>query len=156
MFILLAFAALIASPFWLLAVVVKLISAALPGRRTARGVHLMRWCAAMAAVAAVGIYVMGLGAVQFATNEAESGANSSPAPACRATAPGNVEDLSGHRPSYLPLRFDCVLDDGTTYPSSSSYGWLNVLTIGFGASAVVLVAAGRLAAEHRVPDRAGA
>ncbi|MGW2083407.1 hypothetical protein ACWCOW_42365, partial [Streptomyces sp. NPDC001939] len=55
----------------------------------------------------------------------------------------------GHRTSYVPLRFDCVLDDGTTYPSSSGYAWLNGLTAAFGVTAGVLVVTAGFVTERR-------
>ncbi|WP_432178388.1 hypothetical protein [Streptomyces sp. NBC_00063] len=141
MFVFLALPALLAIPVWIVAVVVKFISVALPGRRADWSRDLLRWCAAMAAAAAVGLYMLGLGAVQLSAHESESGASSSPAPSCRDTGvdDSTLQHLVGHRTSYVPLRFDCVLDDGTTYPSSNGYAWLNGLTAVFGATAGVLV-----------------
>ncbi|MFG2476320.1 hypothetical protein [Streptomyces fagopyri] len=158
MFILLALAALLAAPLWAIALVVMLLSVALPGRRPDGGVRLLRWGAAMTAAAAVLLLLMGLGAVELSDNESRSGADSSPAPACRDAAPHLGEHLVGHRASYLPPAFDCVLDDGTTYPSSEGYAWLNgsVVTC---AVASVLLALGavyttdrRSARRMRVPD----
>ncbi|MER6621542.1 hypothetical protein [Streptomyces sp. NPDC000931] len=143
MFVLLAFAALLAAPVWVVAVVVKLLSAVLPGRRSDWGVRLLHWGAGMAAAAAVMLLVMVLGAVQLSDHESRSGTNSSPAPACRDAAPHLVEHLVGHRASYLPPAFDCVLEDGTTYPSSESYVWLNGLVVTCAAVSALLVAGGR-------------
>lgn len=83
MLALLGLAALFASPLWCIAVLVKLVSAALPGRRPDRAAHLLRWSAGMAVAAAVGCYLLSSGAVAFAEHESRSGADSSPAPACR-------------------------------------------------------------------------
>lgn len=83
MLALLGLAALFASPLWCVAVVVKLVSVALPGRRPDWGVHLLRWSAGMAVAAAVGCSLLSSGAVAFAEHESRSGADSSPAPACR-------------------------------------------------------------------------
>lgn len=141
MFVLLAFAALFAAPVWGIAVVVKLLSVVLPGRRSDGGVRLLRWGAGMAAAGAVMLLVMALGAVQLSDHESRSGTDSSPAPACRDASPHLVERLVGHRASYLPPAFDCVLEDGTTYPSSESYVWLNGLAA-TGAAASVLLAMG--------------
>lgn len=141
MFVLLAFAALFTVPVWGIAVIVKLVSVVLPGRPPDWGVRLLRWGAGMAAAAAVILLVLALGSVQASDHESRSGTNSSPAPACRNAAPHLVEGLVGHRASYLPPAFDCVRDDGTTYPSSGSYAWLNGLVVTW-ATASVLLAAG--------------
>ncbi|MFJ8006693.1 hypothetical protein [Streptomyces fagopyri] len=158
MFILLGLAALLATPIWAIAVVVMLLSVALPGRRPDWGVRTLRWGAAMTAAAAVLLLFMGLGAVEQSDNESRSGADSSPAPACRDAAPHLQEHLVGRRASYLPPVFDCVLDDGTTYPSSEGYAWLNGLVVTF-AVASVLLAMGAVyttdrqsARRIRVPD----
>lgn len=120
MFVLLALAALLAAPVWAIAVVVKLLSVVLRGRRPDRRVGLLRWGAGMAAAAGIILLAMALGAVEMSDHESRSGTDSSPAPACRDAAPHLVEHLVGHRASYLPPSFDCVLDDGTTYPSSGA------------------------------------
>ena len=151
-FVLLAVPALLATPVWIIAVVVKLLSVALPGRRADWSLDLLRWCAAMAAAAAVGLYAIGLGAVQLAEHESQSGADSSPAVSCRDVETSTLEHLVGSRPSYVPLGFDCVLDDGTTYPSSSGYAWVNGLSVGFGLGAVVLAVAGGYVVERRAGD----
>ncbi|PJN11749.1 hypothetical protein CG723_12895 [Streptomyces sp. CB01635] len=149
-FVFLALPALVAIPVWVVAVVVKFVSVALPGRRADWSLDLLRWCAAMAAAAAAGLYVLGLGAVQLSEHESESGASSSPAPSCRdAVDDSTLQHLVGHRTSYVPLRFDCVLDDGTTYPSSSGYAWLNGLTAAFGVTAGLLVVTAGLVTEAR-------
>ncbi|WP_171114064.1 MULTISPECIES: hypothetical protein [unclassified Streptomyces] len=152
MFVLLAFAALFAAPVWVIAVVVKLLSVVLPGRRSDWGVRLVRWGAGMSAAGAVMLLVMALGAVELSDHESRSGTDSSPAPACRDASPHLVERLVGHRASYLPPAFDCVLDDGTTYPSSESYVWLNGLAVTC-AAASVLLAVGARCATHRQAER---
>ncbi|MET7369464.1 hypothetical protein ABZS61_27105 [Streptomyces sp. NPDC005566] len=151
MFSMLVFPAILAGPVWLIAVLVKLISVCLPGRRADWSVDLLRWCAGMSVAAVVGLCAWGVGTVQLLTHESESGANSSPSPACREALPTAVENISGYRPSYVPLGFDCVLNDGTTYPSSSGYAWANALIVGFGVSAVVLVVAAGHARARRAP-----
>ncbi|MET8413552.1 hypothetical protein ABZV34_36865 [Streptomyces sp. NPDC005195] len=142
-FMLPAIAAVIATPLWVIAVVVKLLSVALPGRRTDWGVRLLRWSAGMTALAAVMLLAMALGAVELSDNESRSGADSSPAPACRDAAPHRVERLAGHRASYFPPAFDCVLDDGTTYPGSEGYVWLDSLVITCAAASVLLAVGAR-------------
>jgi hypothetical protein len=142
-FTLLGVAALFAVPVWAIAVIVKLLSLVWPGRRPDWGVRLLRWGAGMMAVAAAMVLVMALGAVELSDHESRSGADSSPAPACRDGVPRHlVLRLEGHRASYLPPAFDCVLDDGTTYPSSGGYVWMNGLVLACtGASALLAVGA---------------
>ncbi|GHJ98648.1 hypothetical protein ACWEWI_03125 [Streptomyces sp. NPDC003753] len=149
MLVLLALPALLASPVWLIAVVVKVLSAALPGRRPDWALDLLRWCAVMAAVAAVGLYLIGLGAVDYAAHESESGADSTPSPSCRDVPRDVREHLVGYRPSHLPLGFDCVLDDGTTYSGSGVYTWMNALVAAFGLGAAALTVAWGCATERR-------
>jgi hypothetical protein len=159
MFVLLALAALLAAPVWAIAVVVKLLSVVLRGRRPDRRVGLLRWGAGMAAAAGIILLAMALGAVEMSDHESRSGTDSSPAPACRDAAPHLVEHLVGHRASYLPPSFDCVLDDGTTYPSSGGYVWFNGLVVMCAAVSGLLAVGARYrtARETRVPDleRAG-
>ncbi|MEU0577978.1 hypothetical protein ABZ465_11900 [Streptomyces griseoincarnatus] len=73
---------------------------------------------------------------------------------CRDAAPHLVERLVSHRVSYLPPSFDCVLEDGTTYPSSGGYVWLNGLVVTCAAVCVLLAVGARCrtAREMRVPD----
>lgn len=133
-------ATLFASPLWCIAIVVKLVSVALPGRRPDQAVHLLRWSAGMAIAATVGCYLLGAGAVALSVHESQSGADSSPAPACRGeeVPRDTVRHLVTHRASYFPPAFDCVLDDGTTYESSGTYDMTNALTVVFAAAAAPL------------------
>src|SRR5689334_11047493 len=59
----------------------------------------------------VGGYAAGIVFVGIAQDEASHGTDSSPAPACWQADLGPVTD---HRAGYFPLRFDCILADGTT------------------------------------------
>lgn len=154
MFVLLAFAALFTVPVWGIAVIVKLVSVVLPGRPPDWGVRLLRWGAGMAAAAAVVLLVLALGSVQASDHESRSGTDSSPAPACRNAAPHLVEGLVGHRASYLPPAFDCVRDDGTTYPSSGSYVWLNGLVVAFAAASALLAVGARRASDRQTVRQA--
>ncbi|WP_121719518.1 hypothetical protein [Streptomyces sp. E2N171] len=147
MFALLAFAALFAAPVWVIAVVVRLLSVVLRGRRPDRRVGLFRWGAGMVAAAGVILLVMALGAVEMSDHESRSGTNSSPAPACRDAAPHLVERLVGHRASYLPPSFDCVLEDGTTYPSSGGYVWVNGLVATCAVVSVLLAVGAKYRAD---------
>ncbi|MEV0120629.1 hypothetical protein AB0I16_03585 [Streptomyces sp. NPDC050703] len=145
MFVLLMYGALCAVPLWAIAVVLKLISVAAPGRRPDWARDLLRWSAGAAAAAAVIVYVIGLGLVQWDASEAESGAGSSPAVPCRSLPPGTLDGIAGHEPSYFPLGFDCLLDSGRTVAGSGPYDTLNALTAAFGLAAVLsLIAVGVL------------
>ncbi|MFF1919843.1 hypothetical protein ACFVW8_04620 [Streptomyces sp. NPDC058221] len=144
MLVLLMYAALLAAPLWAIAVAVKLISVVLPGRRPNWGKDLLRWSAGMAAVAAVIVYSIGLGSVQWDAAAAEHGADSSPAVPCRP-----LDRIAGHEPSYLPLGFECRLDDGRVVRADGPYGLLNGLTVTFGLAAVLLLIAAGALDEYR-------
>ncbi|MEE4491419.1 hypothetical protein [Streptomyces sp. BE230] len=154
--ILLMYAALLAVPLWSMAVAVKLISAVLPGRRPNWARDLLRWSAGMAAVAAVIAYSIGLGSVQWDASEAESGAGSSPAAPCRSLPPGTLDRLAGYEPSYFPLGFDCLMDDGHAVAADDPYDLLNALTAAFALAAVLLVLSVGFRNEHRARERAEA
>nr|WP_236055546.1 hypothetical protein [Streptomyces sabulosicollis] len=118
---------------------VGVIAMALPGRPQPWPVHLMRRGACLAAAAAASIYTLGLFAVLTSELEFNDGADSVPAPACRqGFDTDTVQHLSHHRSSYLPLRFDCVLDDGTAYSSDPRYAWMNWATLLLALSAALL------------------
>ncbi|MGW4674453.1 hypothetical protein [Streptomyces sp. NPDC004324] len=140
MFIVLMYGALLAVPLWTVAVLVKGISVALPGRRPDWARDLALWCAAMAAAAAVIVYSIGLGSVEWDADAAESGASSSPAEPCRSLSADALDHLAGHEPSYFPLGFSCVLDDGSEVAGNGDYPWLNGLAAAFtlGAGALVI------------------
>lgn len=150
MLVLLMYGAMLAAPLWATAVAVKLISVALPGRRADWSGDLLRWSAGMAAAAAVIVYAIGLGFVQWDASEAESGAGSSPAVPCRSLPPGTLGQLVGHEPSYVPLGFDCVLTGGRVVAADGPYGLLNVLTAAFALAAVLSLLAAGLLNEVRV------
>jgi len=137
MFVLLMYGALLAVPLWAIAVVVKLVSVVIPGRRPDWARDLLRWSVGAAAAAAVIVYVIGLGLVQWDASEAESGAGSSPAVPCRSLPPGTLDQLAGHEPSYLPLGFDCLLDGGRVVEAGGPYSLLNALTVAFALAAVL-------------------
>lgn len=150
MFILLAIAAVLATPLWVIAVVVKLLSVALPGRRTDWGVQLLRWSAGMTAAAAVMLLAMALGAVELSDNESRSGADSSLGARLprRRTPPGEPPHAAT-APRTSHAAFDCVLDDGTTYPGSESYVWLNGLVLTCAAASVLLAVGARCTTGRR-------
>lgn len=64
-----------------------------------------------------------------------------------------VERREGHRASYLPPAFDCVLDDGTTYPADGGYAWFNGLVAAFAATSAVLAVGARHATGRRPARR---
>ncbi|MFF5340473.1 hypothetical protein ACFY4H_07125 [Streptomyces althioticus] len=59
-----------------------------------------------------------------------------------------MEQIVGHRASYLPPAFDCVLEDGTVYPSSE-YGWLNGLAVTCAVACALLAAGTRCVTRRR-------
>ncbi|MFG3014380.1 hypothetical protein ACGFZB_28965 [Streptomyces cinerochromogenes] len=145
---LLSIPVLLAVPVWVIALIVKLLSVALPGRRPDWRLDLVRWSAWMAGWAAVMVYLLGAGAVGLSVHESSSGADSTPADECRDDFPPGV--LVGQRASYVPLRFDCVLADGSTHPSSPAYFWLNAAVVGLALATVLLgVTAGALSERLR-------
>ncbi|MFJ9041240.1 hypothetical protein ACIRF8_32345 [Streptomyces sp. NPDC102406] len=145
MFVLLMYGAMLAAPLWAIAVVVKLISVVVPGRRPDWLRDLLRWSAGMTAAAAVIVYTIGLGLVQWDASEAESGAGSSPATPCRSLPPGVLQQLTGHEPSYFPLGFDCLLDGDRVVTADGPYTLLNALAAAFALAAVLsLLAVGVL------------
>ncbi|MET9812756.1 hypothetical protein ABZ322_26275 [Streptomyces sp. NPDC006129] len=123
---------------------------AFPGRPEPWPVHLMRRAAAMAAWAAAAVYSLGLFAVLTSESDFNDGANSVPAPACRdGFDPATIDGLSHHRSSYLPLRFDCVRDDGSVYSSDPGYAWMNGATAVLALSAALLAIGAGYAVELR-------
>lgn len=147
LFALLCLPAVLAVPVWLIAVAVKLLSAALPGRRPDWRADLLRWAVWMTGSGALILYLLGAGAVAFAAHDASSGADSTPSHDCRDDL--RADHLVGQTASYLPLRFDCVLDDGGTYPSSPAYAWINAGVAALGLATVALVVATGYGAERR-------
>ncbi|WP_309097802.1 hypothetical protein [Streptomyces sp.] len=130
---------------------------ALPGRPEPWPVHLMRRAAASAAWAAAAVYSMGFFAVLASESEYNDGANSVPAPACRdGFDPATIQGLSHHRSSYLPLRFDCVRDDGSVYAGEAGYGWMNGATAVLALSAALLAIGAGYASELRARGAAAA
>ncbi|WP_331741052.1 hypothetical protein [Streptomyces sp. NBC_00055] len=152
MFVLLMYGAMFAVPLWAIVVVVKLISVVAPGRRADWARDLLRWSAGMAAAAAVIVYTIGLGLVQWDASEAESGARSAPAVPCRSLPPGALDQLTGHEPSYFPLGFDCLLNGDRVVAADGPYTLLNVLAAAFALAALLSVLA---VGVGRVPGASG-
>ncbi|MFI0503040.1 hypothetical protein ACH3WN_09235 [Streptomyces albogriseolus] len=99
---------------------------ALPGRPRPWPDHVLRRVAATLGWAAGAVYALGLAGVAWSEAEVGDGADSTPAPACRmGFAPETIEGLTHHRASYLPLRFDCVREDGSVYVSDPDLLWMN-------------------------------
>jgi len=125
-----------------LLLLVCLVVAALWGLAlTVLGVMKRRWIPVVRGVALVcgalgfGGYVVGFALVAMAQGEASHGTDSSPAPACRQA---NLGTVTSHRVGYFPLRFDCVLEDGTTRSAGVVSGWLTPVTVGLMVAGVGL------------------
>ncbi|MFC8145962.1 hypothetical protein ACFUKV_30130 [Streptomyces paradoxus] len=115
------------------------VAMAFPGRPEPWPSHLMRRAGAAAAWAAATVYSLGLFGVLASQQAFGDGADSIPAPACRdGFDEATREGLSHHRSSYLPLRFDCVRDDGSVYSSDPDYGWMNGASASLALSAALL------------------
>ncbi|MFJ3821872.1 hypothetical protein [Streptomyces nodosus] len=126
------------------------IGLALPGRPQPWQKHLVHRAAWLTASAAGAVYGLGLASVLASEHEFGNGADSIPAPACRdGFDEATVQHLSHHRASYLPLRFDCVRDDGTVYASSPGYTWLNGLSFTLAVCCALLVIGSGYATELR-------
>ena len=67
----------------------------------------------------------------------------SPAPACRRA---NLGTVTAHEAGYFPLRFDCVLADGTTRSAGVVSWWLTPVALVLTASGV-----GLSVDQHRKP-----
>ncbi|MGA5349347.1 hypothetical protein ACPCSQ_27285 [Streptomyces griseoincarnatus] len=137
--------ALLGLALFLVCAVAALISAAraaamaLPGRPQPWPDHLLRRSAATLGWAAGTVYALGLAGVAWSEAEVGDGADSTPAPACRmGFAPETIEGLTHHRASYLPLRFDCVREDGSVYVSDPDLVWLNWTSAGLALTAALL------------------
>jgi hypothetical protein len=94
----------------------------------------------------VGMYLLGALGTALSMNDADHGTDSSPAPACRDAGRGTVAE---HRAGFLPLRFDCVLEDGTTF-SVGVPRWYTPVAFGLAAAGVGLA----VSEWRRSPDRA--
>ncbi|MFD5656757.1 hypothetical protein [Streptomyces hirsutus] len=129
---------------------VGVVAMAFPGRPEPWVVHLLRRAAGAAGWAAVAVYSLGFSGVLLSEHAFNNGADSIPAPACRDGFDAETrQGLSHHRSSYLPLRFDCVRDDGTVYSSDPSHVWMNWAIASLALAAVLLVIGAGYATEFR-------
>ncbi|CAL9366446.1 hypothetical protein SUDANB70_00779 [Streptomyces sp. enrichment culture] len=135
-----------------LVVLADVAAMALPGRPEPWTRYLLRRAAAVTAWAAAAVYSLGFFAVLSSEQAFGDGADSIPAPACRdGSSPEEKQGLSHHRSSYLPLRFDCVRDDGTVYSSSPAYVWMNWTAASLALTTPVLAIGAGYASELRAP-----
>ncbi|MFF1277628.1 hypothetical protein ACFVZC_30165 [Streptomyces marokkonensis] len=133
------------------------VSVALPGRPEPWAVHLLRRAAATAAWAAAAVYSLGFFGVAASEQAFGDGADSIPAPACRDGFDEETrQGLTHHRSSYLPLRFDCVRDDGSVYPSDPDHVWMNWSSASLALSAALLAIGAAYATEYRTRKAAAA
>ncbi|WP_424215977.1 hypothetical protein ACN20G_27920 (plasmid) [Streptomyces sp. BI20] len=144
--LLLGIPALLLMPVWLLVLIGKLLAVALSGRRRRPDWRrdLLRWGVGLALAAAVLVQCVGMLSVAISVNESSHGADATPAHECRALVEGRPEErgrLVGQEGSYLPLGFDCVRDDGSVYPSTPLYAWLNGAVLAFGVGSLLLAGA---------------
>lgn len=132
-------------------------SVALPGRPEPWAVHLLRRAASTAALAAAAVYSLGFSGVVASEQAFGDGADSIPAPACRdGFDDETTQGLSHHRSSYLPLRFDCVRDDGSVYSSDPDYVWMNWASASLAPSAALLAVGASRATASRARKSATA
>ncbi|MET8896067.1 hypothetical protein [Streptomyces albogriseolus] len=86
------------------------------------------------------MYALGLAGVLWSEAEVGDGADSTPAPACRTGFdPETIKGLTHHRAAYLPLRFDCVREDGSVYVSDPDLVWMNWTWAALALTAALLV-----------------
>ncbi|MFJ6571201.1 hypothetical protein ACIQNU_27680 [Streptomyces sp. NPDC091292] len=137
---------LLALPLFLLSAVggviatVGVVAMALPGRPQPWQKHLARRVTSLTASMAVFFYSLGFAHVSWSEHEFGNGADSTPAPACRdGFEPAVREGLSHHESSYLPLRFDCIRENGTSYPSWPDLVWINWAALALALTTALLV-----------------
>src|SRR4029077_12636148 len=86
----------------------------------------LRATAFLTGAGAVAIYAWGVLHVGFAVLDAEDeGTDSSPTRPCREGGLERALHVDGYRVSYVPLRFECHLENGGTYATSSVPGYVN-------------------------------
>ncbi|MEW1603971.1 hypothetical protein [Streptomyces sp. NPDC093808] len=130
--------------------VARAVAMALPGRPRPWAEHLLRRTAAAFGWAAGAVYAVGLAGVLWSEAEVGDGADSTPAPACRfGFDPETIQGLSHHRASYLPLRFDCVREDGSVYAGDPGLVGMNWTWVSLALAAALLVIGMHCRAELR-------
>ncbi|WP_240967477.1 hypothetical protein [Streptomyces composti] len=118
----------------------RTLSMALPGRPEPWPEHLLRRATAAVVWSLLTVYCLGFFGVLASELEAGDGAASLPAPACLEGFDAATEQgLTHHRSSYLPLRFDCVRADGTSYTADSDYVWINWTSASLALTAAALL-----------------
>ncbi|MEU7468673.1 hypothetical protein AB0A94_08960 [Streptomyces sp. NPDC044984] len=119
---------------------VGVVAVAFPGRPQPWATRPPRRAAATAAWAAAAVYSPGLFSVLASEQAFGDGADSIPAPACRdGFDAGTRQGLSHHRSSYLPLRFDCVRDDGSVHSTDPDHVWMNRASASLALTTALLV-----------------
>ncbi|KUF15043.1 hypothetical protein [Streptomyces silvensis] len=129
----------------------SLLAVALPGRPQMWTIHLMRRSALLLSCVAATVYFMGMFWLEVAVNESLSGTDSAPSPSCRQDAPVAIEHISGYEVRYLPLRFECFLDNGASYASSEFPTWLTALPAVLAPAAALLALGARHLTRRRTP-----
>ncbi|CAG6398912.1 hypothetical protein NMG29_11295 [Streptomyces cocklensis] len=127
------------------------------GRRSGRNVWLRCLAAFLGAVAAAA-YAWGLVVVGFAVLDAEDGGtDSSPLRPCRAPGdPGRAWNVVDYTVGYVPLRFVCVNQDGSSYTPGTVPGYVNPAAQGFGLAAAACAVAATRRSQRGVPKGAAA
>ncbi|MFF0366960.1 MULTISPECIES: hypothetical protein [unclassified Micromonospora] len=98
----------------------------------------LRAAALLVGAAAVAMYAWGLLHVGVAVMQAEDGgAGSFPIQPCREAGTQLASQVTGYGVSYLPLRFECHLDGGDTYVTSSVPGYVNPAAVALGLATAV-------------------
>lgn len=113
----------------------------------------LRMAALLAGSGAVSVYVWGMLHVTWAVMEAEDGGTgSSPLIPCREAGVPIIDHVRGYDVDFIPLRFQCQLDDGTAYTTSDVAAYVTPAAALLGLTAVIC---GGLAADSRTPPTGG-
>ncbi|QNE16843.1 hypothetical protein F1D05_01670 [Kribbella qitaiheensis] len=125
-------------------------------RPAGRAARVLRGLALLTGALAVGGYAFGVVVIGAQQSESSHGTDSSPSPACRLSAPtpSSISHVTGYDAGYLPLRFDCKLDDGTTYSAGVVSPWLTPAMLALGATALGLAFGARSTTTRRTPEAA--
>lgn len=122
-----------------LVVVVWAVVRTVVGLVRRRWIVVLRGLTLVSAGVAVGGYALGLVLVELERSESSHGAESSPSPACQRAAPAPDKGrITGTQIGYLPPRFDCRLDDGTTYSAGVVPVGLTPVALAMGVGAILL------------------